>query len=191
MKFKMSDNSVFAILLRSPSWISFAVVAMFAAASLALLPRQYVVFGMMGAFPFLAIGCITAWRQWHAPSPARLADMQAKISAMTWREFSEALEQAYLRRGSTVTRINSPAADFSLLKNGSTTIVSAKRWKAANHGIDALRDLVTERDKRGADSCAYLCLNGLSQVTDTASTFAKVQGIRLVAGAELAQLFLD
>ena len=188
MKFKMSDKSLFAILLRSPSWISFAVVAVFAAASVALLPAQYVPFGMMGAFPFLAIGCITAWRQWHAPSPARLAGMQAKISAMSWREFSAALEQSYLRRGSTVVPLNSPAADFSLLKNGNTTVVSCKRWKAANHGIEALRDLIAEKDKRGADSCAYL---SLGQVTDTARAFAQAQGIRLVAGEALLQLFLD
>lgn len=188
MKFKMSDNSLFAILLRSPSWISFAVVAVFAAASVALLPKQYMPFGMMGAFPFLAIGCITAWRQWHAPSPAHLADMQTKISAMSWREFSEALEQAYLRRGNTVTRLNSPAVDFSLLKNASTTVVSCKRWKAASHGIEVLRDLVTEKEKQGADGCAYLSLR---PVTDAASAFAQAQGIRLVAGEALVQLFLD
>ena len=42
MKLKMSENSLFAILLRSPWWISMVLVAVFALASGALLPAPYV-----------------------------------------------------------------------------------------------------------------------------------------------------
>jgi len=39
MKLKMSDNSLFAVLLRSPWWISLLVVAGFTLLSFALLPK--------------------------------------------------------------------------------------------------------------------------------------------------------
>ena len=63
MKLKMSEKSLFAILLRSPWWVSLAIVAVFVLASSALLPSPYVAFGMMGAFPFLVIAIMAAWRQ--------------------------------------------------------------------------------------------------------------------------------
>jgi restriction system protein len=39
MKLKMSKNSLFAILLRSPWWMSFGLVAAIALAARALLPE--------------------------------------------------------------------------------------------------------------------------------------------------------
>ena len=41
MKFKMSPNSLFAVLLRSPWWVSFALMGLFSLAAVALLPRDY------------------------------------------------------------------------------------------------------------------------------------------------------
>ncbi|NUN60705.1 MAG: restriction endonuclease, partial [Burkholderiaceae bacterium] len=73
MKFKMSPNSLFAILLRSPWWISFALVGLFSLAAAAVLPREYLFAGILGTFPFFAVGCVAAWRQWRAPSAARMA----------------------------------------------------------------------------------------------------------------------
>lgn len=40
MKLKMAEKSLFAILLRSPWWVSFSLVAVFALASKALLPAR-------------------------------------------------------------------------------------------------------------------------------------------------------
>ena len=55
MKFKMSEQSLFAILLRSPWWISLALAVGFALLARALLPAEYFVFGVMGGFPFIVI----------------------------------------------------------------------------------------------------------------------------------------
>jgi restriction system protein len=41
MKWKMSDRSMFAVLLRSPWWVSFIVVAAISLASSALLLNEY------------------------------------------------------------------------------------------------------------------------------------------------------
>ena len=188
MKLKMSKNSLFAILLRSPWWISMLVVLVFVLASGALLPKQYVPFGVMGSFPFLVIGLIAGWRQWHAPNPARVAEALERASAMAWRDFASALEQAFIQQGHTVTRLNSPAADFSLSKAGRVTLVSCKRWKAATHGVESLRELVAAKDARQADQCTYISLGAVS---DNARRFAAEHGVALVSGDELGALILD
>lgn len=185
MKLKMSKNSLFAILLRSPWWISLGIVLVFILVSGALLPTPYVPFGVMGALPFLVIGIIAAWRQWHAPSPARVAEALGQAGAMSWRDFSGLIEQAFVQQGYTVTRLNSPSADFSLLKGGRVTLVCCKRWKAASHGVEALRDLVQAKEAQGADQCTYI---SLGHVTDNARRFAAAQGVHLVSETELAQL---
>ena len=71
MKFKMAPNSGFAILLRSPWWVSFAIAAAIVLVCGALLPRDIAPFAAMGALPIAVIGCIAAWRQWRAPPLAR------------------------------------------------------------------------------------------------------------------------
>lgn len=188
MKLKMSEKSLFAFLLRSPWWISMGVVAVFALASRALLPEPYVAYGVIGGFPFLVIGVMAAWRQWRAPSLARLAETLSQAGAMSWRDFSSALERAYGHQGYAVTRLNNASADFSLLKSGRTTLVSGRRWKAANQGVDAVRDLVAAKETQGAQQATFI---SLGPVTDKARHFAQEHGIHLMSGNDLAQLLSD
>jgi restriction system protein len=188
MKLKMSENSLFAILLRSPWWISLLIVAGFTLLSFALLPKAYVPFGVMGAFPFLVIGVMAARKQWHAPSAARVAEMLKRVGAMSWRDFSALIGQIYVEQGYTVLRLNSPEADFKVVKGGRATLVSCKRWKAATHGVEALRELVAAKEAHEAQQCAYL---SLAPVSDTAQRFAKAQGVALLSGNDLARLLLQ
>ena len=188
MKLKMSKNSLFAILLRSPWWVSFLLVAAFVLASRALLPEPYVVYGVMGGFPFLVIGIIAAWRQWQAPNPARVAEALRQAGAMSWRDFSSAMERAYGRQGYAVTRLATASADFHLQKGGSTTLLSCKRWKASNQGMEPLRDLLAAKEAQGADQCIFISLGPLS---DNARRFAQQKGIQLLAEGELARLILN
>jgi len=187
MKLKMAKNSLFAILLRSPWWMSFGLVAAIALAARALLPEPYVVFGVIGGFPFLVIGIMAAWRQLRAPNPARLAEALQAAGGMSWRDFSDAIEQGFARQGYAVTRLKSPAADFQLDKGGRTTLVSCKRWKAASHGLEPLRDLLAAQTAQGAQGSIYI---SLGSVTDKARSFAQAQGIVLLPENELAQLIL-
>lgn len=185
MKLKMAKNSLFAILLRSPWWISFAVVAAIALASAALLPPQYLVFGLMGAIPFLAIGCIAAWRQLRAPSDRMVEQTLARAAAMPWREFRDALEQAYRNQGYTVTRLDGQAADLQLTMGAQTTLVAAKRWKAASHGVEPLRALDQTRRAHDASHGVYVSLGELSDAT---RRFADKNTIGLLNGVALVQL---
>ncbi len=199
MKLKMAQNSLFAILLRKPWWISIALVGVIALAARALVPQPYTAFGMMGGFPFLVIGIMAAWRQWQAPDPELMAQALQKAGAMSWRDFSGVIEQAFGQQGYAVTRLdagspgksigNGPAgaADFRLEKRGQTTLLNCKRWKAANQGVEPLRDLAALRDAQGADHCIFISLNVPS---DKAQRFARDNSVQLVYDADLAKMLV-
>ena len=189
VKFKMSPNSLFAVLLRSPWWISFALVGAFSLAAVALLPRDYALAGVLGTFPFFAVGCIAAWRQWRAPSAARTSAMQASLQAMPWRELADALEAAWVAQGYQVERLApGGAADFVLSRGGQTQLASARRWKAAHHGVEPLRELHTVMQKREVSAGLYLL--GPGELSDNARLFARDHGLTIVQGDALAQLLL-
>ena len=187
MKLKMAEKSLFAILLRSPWWLSFALVALFGLASKALLPSQYVIYGALGGFPFLVIGCIAAWRQLRAPNPQRISAALAQAGSMGWSDFALSLERGFEGQGYSVSRLGAKvaAADFKLEKGGRVTLVSARRWKAATQGLEPLKELVALREAQSADQCSLVLLN---ELTDNARLFAKQNGVGLIANADLAQL---
>ena len=186
----MSPNSLFAILLRSPWWISFALVGLFSLAAAAVLPREYLFAGILGTFPFFAVGCVAAWRQWRAPSAARMAAAHAQIESLPWRGFADALEAAWRTGGHTVERLApGGAADFALTKDGHTLLASARRWKAATHGVEPLRDLHAAMKARDAASGVYVVTQG--QLSDTARTFARDHGISVLQDEGVARLLLN
>ena len=188
MKLKMAKNSLFAVLLRSPWWYSLLVVVGFAFAARALLPEPYVVVGMMGAFPFLVISAMSAWRQWKLPNPQKVAATLARAGNMPWADFASTLEKVFTAQGYAVTRLHNPAADLQLTKNGAVTLVSCKRWKAANHGVEALRALHQAQQALGAQHARYI---SLASVTDNARRFAQENGIVLMAANELGPLLVE
>ena len=185
MKIKMAPNSLFAVLLRSPWWVSIGIAVVFAAASRALLPDQYWIFGALGAFPLFVVGVVRAVQQWKAPSEAQTEATLATVRGMAWRDFAAQLEVALTRDGYAVTRLNTGAADFSAIKAGRTTLVAAKRWKAATQGMDALQELHAARQAQDASACMLVALG---EVSDNARRFAAAQNLQLVQGAELARL---
>lgn len=181
----MAEKSLFAILLRSPWWISFAIAIGFGLVSKALLPAEYFVFGAIGGFPFAVIGVIAAWKQFSAPSTARVADTLAQLEVMSWRDFSEAVEQAFTREGYVVQRLDGAAADFSLTQGGRTTLLGCKRWKAARLGVEPFQGLQAALSARKADGALYITTG---EVTDKARQFAAEHQIRVLQGTELAHL---
>ncbi len=188
MKLKMAKNSLFAVLLRSPWWYSVLIVLGIAIAARAVLPEPYVVVGIMGAFPFLVIAVMCAWRQSKLPNPKRVSDALERAGAMAWVEFANALETAFVAQGYAVTRLKGPAADLQLDKDGAQTLVSCKRWKAANHGVEALRALQQAQQAQGAQHARYI---SLANVTDNARRYAQENGIVLMASAELGPLLVQ
>ncbi len=190
VKLKMAQNSLFAILLRSPWWISFAVVLVIAAVCGAFLPREVAPFGALGALPIFVIGCVAAWRQLRAPSSTSLQSMRAQAASMSWKDFSTALESAWQSEGQQVSRVqgSGQAADLRLEKNGAVTLVSARRWKAVSHGVEPLRELRDAVERQKADHGVYAVLQGA--LTENARAFANECGLLLLEGDALAAMLL-
>jgi restriction system protein len=185
MKLPMAKDSLFAILLRSPWWISFAVAAAVTLGARLLLPEQYVLAGTLAGIPFVVTGAIASWRQLRGPGKSRIAATLEAVGAMSWRDFSGAIEDAFRRDGYAVTRLAGQATDFELVKDGRTSLVSCKRWKAANTGIEPLRELHDAQRAREAHEGIYIAVGS---VTDNARQFATGNRIRIMQGPELAAL---
>jgi restriction system protein len=183
MKFKMSEKSLFAILLRSPWWYSFLIASILMLLARVFLPEGYRAVGMLSAFPFAIIGIMAAWRQRDKPSPERILQALSSLEKMSWKEFLPLMEQAFAQQGFIVTRLNSNSADLQLDKLGKTTLVSCKRWKAATLGVDVLRDLKALQVSQDA---TYAACISLSLPTGVALKFAKDNAVQLICQDDLA-----
>lgn len=188
MKFKMSQNSIFAVLLRSPWWMSAGVAVLLSAGGFAALPLEYAAMGVFAAVPFAVISIMAAYKQLRAPSGARVQAVTETVAAMSWADFSKTVEAGFRRDGCEVERLQTPGADFALSKDGHVAIVSAKRWKAARNGVEPLRELQAVREKRGAREAIYIALG---DVSDNALQYAKAQGVSLMTAPELSKLLRD
>jgi restriction system protein len=185
MKFQISKNSLFAVLLRSPWWISFAIAGGIVAFVKLILPAVPVSYAVFAALPFIVIGGIAGWKQLRAPSATKVANTLDAVRAMSWGDFSSAMEDAFRKDGYSVSRVDATAADFEMTKAGRTSLVACKRWKVARTGVDPLRDLHAAKDAREANDCIYVAAG---EITDGARKFALEKRIRLVDGVELAKL---
>jgi restriction system protein len=188
MKLKMAQNSLFAVLLRSPWWVSAGVAVLAAGTAAAVLPAAYVPYGVFGATPFVVTAAITGWRRLTNPSDAQIEATLARIAAMAWPAFADALEQAWRRDGHAVERLARGGADFALTKADRTTLVSARRWKAARTGIEPLRELQAAQRACAAVHAIHV---SAGQLSDNAGRFAADNGIHLLHGHELALLLRD
>ncbi|AUA58090.1 Restriction endonuclease [Achromobacter spanius] len=188
MKLKMAKNSIFAVLLRSPWWMSAGVAVLLSAGGFAALPLEYAAMGVFAAVPFAVIAIMAAYKQLRAPSETRVQAVAEATAAMSWADFANTVEAGFKRDGCEVERLQTPGADFALSKDGHVAIVSAKRWKAARVGVEPLRELQAVREKRGAREAIYIALG---DVSDNAWKYAKAQGVSLMTAPELAKLLRD
>jgi restriction system protein len=188
MKLKMSQNSIFAVLLRSPWWMSAGVAVVLCVGGFAALPLEFAAMGVFAAVPFAVISIMAAYKQLRAPSSTRVQAVAEAAAAMSWTEFAATVEAGFKRDGCEVERLQSPGADFALSKDGHVAIVSAKRWKAARVGVEPLRELQAAREKRGAREAIYIALG---DVSDNAWSYAKSQGVSLMTAPELTKLLRD
>jgi restriction system protein len=182
--FKMAENSLFSILLRSPWWISMAIAATFVILSKAFLPDALWGYGAFGGSAFIVIGFLALKKQWHLPSTSQVEATAKKLADMPWRIFSDEIEKAFIREGYTVKKIDGPA-DFAITKAGRTGIVSAKRWKAAQHSQENVEALYLAKDIHGATDCTLISLAPLGE---KATRYAKQHRIEVMQSAGLTQL---
>lgn len=178
----MARNSLFAILLRSPWWISLALAGALLLPALALLPEHLRVAGALSALPFVVIAGLAACRQWRLPSAARVAQTRQAVAALSWPAFAALLQQGFERDGYQV-RPGRGVVDFELERKGQTTLVSARRWKSAHTGLAPLRALQAARAALDMPDALVVTLGALS---DSARPFAAEQRISVWQLPEIA-----
>ena len=177
----MHHNSLFAVLARSPWWISALVAAGTFGATRFFLPVEL---GIFAAAPFAGISMYAAVKQLREPGAGRVAATLERLAAMPREEFTAALEAGWRRQGYEVTRAGEPF-DLELRREGKVTLVACRRWKAERTGVEPLRELQAAGKKREAQELIYVASGG---ITEQAEKFAKGNGVRLVQGAELVRL---
>jgi restriction system protein len=185
MKLRMAENSLFAILLRKPWWVSALIALGVLAFARFGLPPTWFVFVAPIALPFIVIAAITGRRALQAPSASRVAAVEDSVRAMGWPEFAAEIEQAWTRDGWTVSRDAGPGADFSASQGWRRAAIACKRWKVARTGIEPLRELSAARERLEAHEGVYVTVG---EVSEQAVRFAAANRIRIVGGAELAKL---
>jgi restriction system protein len=188
MKLNLGKNSAFALLLRARWWVSVLIAAFIALVGYAVLPGPYKLFGAMTSMPFWIVGAIAAWRQFRAPNPAYIEHRLQVFRSLSWPQFATGVEQALLRDGFTVARLEQAAADFSIVSGELRGMVACRRWKAPTTGIEPLRELHQAVLADGGHECIYMTTGSF---TPNAIDFAAERKIRLVHGAALVQLLRE
>ena len=185
MKWKMAENSLFAILLRSPWWISLGVGVALALLMRVLLPPEYAAPAMLGSFPFFVIAAMAAWKQLRAPSAAQVEQTLQRLQAMNSRDFIAALEAAFRAEGHEVRRLDLPGADLELTKGPRRTVIACRRWKAAKLGAEPLRELQAARQRLEADAAVYV---GIGETSEQAADLLRSAKVQRMGAIELVQL---
>ena len=181
MKWEMHENSLFAVLLRSPWWLSLLIAIAIAAALRVFLPLEFAIFG---GLPFLVIACVAGWRQFRRPGAKRIAATLGRARGLSADVFRAELEEGFRRKGYSAKR-GEGAADLVITQRGIVTLVGCRRWKAARTGIEPLREFDAATSEQAAHKRLYVAVG---EVSDTARAFAAKKGIGLVQEEELARL---
>ena len=188
VKLKMNKNSLFAILMRSPWWVSvLAAFGVFAVTRL-VLGSEYAFYSAAIALPLAVIAVVAAWQQFRTPSGERVETALERLRALPWEGFAAALEEGFRGEGYTIRRLNGSiegAADFELEKAGRILLVAAKRWKASRTGVEPLRELQTAGATRESAECIFL---SAAELSANARGFAAEKKIRIIEGLELLKL---
>jgi restriction system protein len=180
MKLKLHENSLFAILGRSPWWISALAAAGVFGVTRLFMPIPLAVFA---ASPFLFIAGYAGWKQLRTPSAGQVAAALERLAALPREGVIAALEAGWRREGYEVSRPKGAQFDLELRRNGRTSVVVCRRLKAKSTGLDPLKEL--HAAGKDADELIYVAAG---EVTAQARTFATENRVRIVEGAELARL---
>ena len=182
MAFKMAKNSLFAILLRSPWWVSLGIVGAMVQVSNALLPPDIRGFGWMGGFPFLVISGLALKGQWSQPSARQEVAAFERLQALNHTEMAAALVAGFEREGYLVQKSKRAGADLLLTRQGQSIVVSTQRWKMARPGVEVLKELQQAQKQLQADGAVFVHLFPLS---DSAQSWVKSQSLTCLTGGAL------
>lgn len=159
-----------------------------AALMAALIPKDYVFIALLGTFPFWLIGAIAAWRQIASPNQERLDQILEQVRQQTWQEFSKKLHDGWRMQGIHATPADMLGVDWRIAKEGSYSLVCAKRWKASVHGLEPFRQLAAAMEVQGIPKGLYIAAGG--EVSPSAQRFAREHHITIWLGDELSHFLV-
>lgn len=111
------------------------------------------------------------------------------IRAMSWQNFELLVGEVFRRQGYGVEERGGSAPDggldLVLRKSGKTTVVQCKRWREVQVSVQPVRELLGVMHAAGADAAIFV---SSGTYTSDAVQFVRGQPIRLIDGAELADM---
>lgn len=138
-----------------------------------------------------AVGILIIWGMAMAVKPfdRKRLDTQRgpeTIDTLTWQQFELLLAEAMRRRGYAVRpsggRGPDGGVDLRLSRNGESTLVQCKHWKASRVGVGPVREL---RGVMVADGAQRGMLVASGSFTSEARSFAAATGVELIDGKTL------
>ncbi len=186
MAFKMAQGSLFAILMRSPWWYSvlfgFAIIGI----SLLIAGGQYVVLGIFGALPFFGIAGYAGYKQSLRPSHEQLLEVVEQARKMPAMQVANKIAQPYIDGRFDSTPFKGNAAELELERGNRKYLVSTKRFKAANTGVEPLKQMVAAGENAEATGYLYVALG---TVSDAAREYAQQNDVEIIEAERLAAFF--
>ena len=186
MKFKMAENSLFAILLRSTWWYSVLIGLVITAICIAITDAKYIALSITAGLPFLVIGGWACFKQSQQPSQKRVLEVTEQAKKMQALAVAQKIATSYTSNGYESNTYQGNGAELELKRAHQKLLVCTKRFKAANTGIDPLKSLVAVGEK--VDATGYLYVT-LGDVTDAALDYAQQNRIEIVQSSRLVSLF--
>jgi len=186
MAFRMAENSLFSVLLRSPWWYSAVIAILLIVASLLAFGGKFLVFGITAALPFTGIAAYAVFQQLKRPSAKRVAEVAELARKMSAQEVASRIADSYKSERYDAAVFKGNSANMELTLGAKKLLLSTARIKAANTGIEPLKKLIDAGAQTEATGYLYVTLGELSQ---NAWTFAKDNDIRIIQREELATLF--
>ncbi|MFK8079478.1 MAG: restriction endonuclease [Granulosicoccus sp.] len=186
MAFKVSQNSLFAVLSRSPWWYSALIGLALIAISSLVFNAQYVALGVFSALPFFGIACYAGYRQFQQPGQKRVLEVDQQARKMSSAQLAEKIAESYRLARFDSKLVKNNVAELELARGHRKLLLCTRRFKAANTGIDPLKQLVAAGEKAEASGYLYVTLG---DVSDAASDYAEQNDIELIQAGRLAAFF--
>lgn len=186
MAFKVAEGSVFAVLSRSPWWYSALIGGAFVMTSLVVPSAQIAILVVACALPFFGIAGFAAFKQLKRPSAKRIQKADQEARGLSATAIAQRVAKPYVDARFDAVDFKGAAAELELERGNRKLLLSSKRFKAANTGIEPLKQLVAAGEEIEATGYLYVTLG---QVSANALAFANENNIELVQGSRLVEYF--
>jgi len=186
MAFKISQGSLFAVLLRSPWWYSVLVGFFLIGLSAAVFGGQYVALGIFSALPFFGIAGFSGFKQSQRPSQKRMLEVDQMARKIPARQIAEKIAESYIEKRYDSRVFSGKEAELELERGNRKLLLCSKRFKAANTGVEPLKQLVSVGENVEATGYLYVALGDISA---PAWDYAQQNDIELIQADRLAAFF--